>query len=427
MSKRFNFKKIQSYIKTGNRTKVLILGGVIALIVLWIVIFIVQQINYNFSINKYNSYIESSIATDGVLVQSLTNNNNDVKNIYDKLQSRNYNDFLYMFNLEKLVNSSVQNENIDVTLKAYSKANLNGKILNIYEYNEGSNTFNCLGETKVVDNTIVFKTKSAGKHFLTLVQAPTYDLDNEKLIYNDEFNYKSSLSNNWNYDIGNNDGWGNEEKEYYTDNSSNSYIKDNNLNITAIKESYNGYDYTSARLVSKGNFLYGKFEISAKLPEGDGMWPAIWMLPVQNTYGPWPESGEIDIMESIGRQPNYIRGSLQMDTYNFKKNNQITNNIAVNNIYSDYHNYGLLWTPNVIQILVDNDVYLSYNRNLYDTGNTTWKSWPFNEPFNIILNIAVGGTYGGEIDNNIFPQTMSIDSIKIYDLGLKDYQLNTVY
>lgn len=426
MDKRFNFKNIESYIKKGNRTKTLILGGVVALVILWIVIFIMEQVNYNFAINKYNSYIESSVATGGILVNPLTNNNNDVKNIYNKLQSRDYNEFLYVFNLEKLVNTSSSNGNIDVTLKAYPGANLNGKILNVYEYNEASNTFNCLGETKVINNNISFKTKSSGEHFLTLVEAPTYDTDNETLIYNDDFNYTGSPSNNWNYNIGNNGGWGNEEKEYYTDSSANSYIKNDNLNITAIKESYNGYDYTSARLVSKANFLYGKFEISAKLPQGDGIWPAIWMLPVNNTYGSWPNSGEIDIMESIGRTPNYIRGSLQMDDYNFKTNDQKTNSILVNNLYSDYHNYGLLWTPNVIQILVDNDVYLTYNRNLYDTENTSWQSWPFDEPFNLILNIAVGGTYGGDVDDSIFPQTMSIDSIKVYDLGLNDYKLNTV-
>ncbi len=422
MIKGFNFKNI----KKENRTKILILGSVAALIVLWIVIFIIEQINYNFSINKYNSYIESSVATEGVFVEPLSNNNSYVKNIYNKLNSRGYNDFLYVFNLEKLLNSNPTNENIHVTLKAYPKANLNGKILNIYEYNEASNTFNCLGETRITDNHIFFKTKSSGQHFLTLVEGPTYDIDNEKLIYNDDFNYTGFPSNNWDYNIGNNGGWGNEEKEYYTDNSTNSYVKDGNLNITAIKESYGGSNYTSARLVSKENFLYGKFEISAKLPSGNGMWPAIWMLPSTNIYGPWPDSGEIDIMESIGREPNYIHGSLQMDTYNFKNNNQKTNSILVNNIYSNYHNYGLLWTPNYIQISVDNYIYLTYNRNPYNVENTAWQQWPFNEAFNLILNVAIGGSYGGEIDNNIFPQTMSIDSIRVYDLGLNDYKLNTV-
>ncbi len=424
MNKKFNFKKIQNYIRKENRTKVLIIGGVVALIILWIVIFIIEEVNYNFSINKYNSYIESSVATQDILIEPLTSGNKEVKRIYNKLQARNYNSFLYMFNLENLVNTNVQNENISVTLKVYPEANLNGKILNIYEYDETSNTFNCLGETKIIDNNISFKTKSSGEHFLTLVEAPTYDINNEKLIYNSNFNY-GSPSDNWTYVTGNS-GFGNDEKEYYTENSANSYIKNGNLNITAIKESYGGSDYTSARLVSKANFLYGKFEISAKLPQGDGIWPAIWMLPVQNTYGSWPESGEIDIMESIGKEPNYIHGSLQMDAYNFKNNNQKTSSILVNNIYSDYHNYGLLWTPNEIQILVDNYVYFTYNRNLYDTESNAWQAWPFNEPFNLILNVAVGGTYGGTVDNNIFPQTMSINSIKVYDLGLGDYELNKV-
>ena len=385
MSKKIDFK--------DRNIRYLILGGVVILVAFWIIIISVNRINYNSSINKYNGDIESSVATEGVFVETLSSNNKVVKNIYNKLQSRGYNSFLYMFNLEKLVNTNIPSENIDVTLKTYPEANLNGKILNVYEYNKDLNTFNCLGETKVIDNTIFFKTKTSGEHFITLGNAPTFDLDNEKLIYNENFDSADSLYNNWNYNIGNNSGWGNNEKEYYTDSSANSYIKDGALNITALKESYSGFDYTSARLVSKENFLYGKFEISAKLPKGDGVWPAIWMLPSTNTYGPWPSSGEIDIMESIGREPNYIRGSLQMDTYNFKQNNQKTNSIIVNNIYSDYHNYELLWTPNEIQILADNYVYLTYNRNLYDTENTSWQSWPFNEPFNLLLNIAVGGTY----------------------------------
>lgn len=418
MSKKIDFK--------DRNIKYLILAGVVILVAFWIIILSVNKINYNSSINKYNGYIESSVATDGIFVETLSSNNKDVKNIYNKLQSRGYDSFIYVFNLKNLVNTNPLNENIDVTLKVYPEADLNGKILNIYEYNDVSNTFNCLGETKIIDNTIFFKTKTYGNHFVTLANAPTFDKDNEKLIYNENFDYVGSISNNWNYNIGNNNGWGNNEKEYYTDNSQNSYIKDGNLNITAIKESYEGFDYTSARLISKENFLYGKFEISAKLPKGDGVWPAIWMLPSTNTYGPWPSSGEIDIMESIGREPNYVHGSLQMDTYNFKQNNQKTNSVIVNNIYSDYHNYELLWTPNEIQLLVDNYVYLTYNRNLYDTENTSWKSWPFNEPFNLILNIAVGGTYGGNVDNDIFPQTMSVNSIKVYDLGLGDYELNEI-
>lgn len=418
MNKKINFK--------DKNIKYLILAVVVILIAFWIIIFSVNRINYNSSINKYNGDIESSVATEGVFVETLRSNNKDVKNIYNKLQSRGYDSFLYVFNLEKLVSTNTINENIEVTLKTYPQANLNGKILNIYEYNETSNTFNCLGESKIMDNSISFKTKTDGEHFVTLANAPTYDLDNEKLIYNENFDSENSPSSNWNYNIGNNDGWGNDEKEYYTDSSANSYIKDGALNVTALKESYNGFDYTSARLVSKENFLYGKFEISARLPKGAGIWPAIWMLPSTNTYGPWPNSGEIDIMESIGKEPNYVHGSLQMDAYNFKKNNQKTNSIIVNHIYSDYHNYELLWTPNEIQILADNYVYLTYNRNIYDTENTSWEAWPFNEPFNLILNIAIGGTYGGTVDNSIFPQTMSIDSIKVYDLGLTDYELNKI-
>ena len=172
--------------------------------------------------------------------------------------------------------------------------------------------------------------------------------------------------------------------------------------------------------------MYGKFEICAKLPEGDGTWPAIWMLAANDVYGNWPDSGEIDIMESIGKDPGYVRGSLQMNAYNFKTPDQKTQLLKVSDLYSQYHIYGLLWTPNKIELSVDGHVYFTYYRNVYDIGVDSWKTWPFNQAFNMILNVAIGGTYGGTVNNNIFPQTMNIKYIKVYNLGLENYELNKV-
>lgn len=387
-------------------------------------IFLWNIISYNLTMNTYESYINAGTTTQGVLVETV--NNKDIKRIYTDLKNQGYSSFLYGFDLVNTNSSKVSEEDINVTLKLSSDSALKNKIVNIYFYNQDSNTFQCLGEVKASDYDIEFKTKGTDEYFIALANAPTYDALNESIKTDEEFGSTGVISNNWIYDIGNNDGWGNDELEYYTNNIENSNIENEALNITARKQSYGGKEYTSARLVSKESYLYGKFEICAKLPQGDGTWPAIWMLAANDAYGNWPDSGEIDIMESIGKDPGYVRGSLQMNVYNFKTADQKTQLLKVSDLYSQYHIYGLLWTPNKIELSVDGHVYFTYYRNVYDIGVDSWKTWPFNQAFNMILNVAIGGTYGGTVNSNIFPQTMNIKYIKVYNLGLENYELNKV-
>lgn len=410
--------------KNNSKIKKFFIALISCIVILLIVVFSYIALNYTSTIIKNNSYIKDiSVSSD---ISASTINTANLISIYSDLKNQGYTSFIYGFELNGNQTLYKNGDDLTVIINLSSNDLLKNKIINIYSYDKSTGIFKCLGEVKSSDTDIKFKVNSLGEYFITLSNAPTYDVKNEKLIYNEEFNSNTPISNDWTYDIGNNDGWGNKEEEYYTNSSNNSNISNGTLNITALKENKDGYNYTSARLVSKNSYLYGKFEICAELPQGDGTWPAIWLLAANNAYGNWPDSGEIDIMEAIGREPGYIRGSLQMNAYNFKKNNQKTQSIKVNDLYSSYHVYEVLWTPNKIELSVDGHVYLTYYRNVYDIGPNSWQAWPYNKAFNLLLNVAIGGTYGGTVDNNIFPQTMKIKYIKIYDLNLNDYNLNSV-
>ena len=241
----------------------------------------------------------------------------------------------------------------------------------------------------------------------------------KKLVYFDDFN-EDGLPNpeNWKYDVGNH-GWGNIEEQYYTENRlDNAKIQEGKLIITARKEEYKGSEYTSTRLVSKESWLYGRFEINAKLPSGRGTWPAIWMLPVDWAYGGWPESGEIDIMEHVGYDHGVIHASTHSKKYYWIINTQKTATINVDNVDTEFHTYAMEWTPNKIEVFVDDISYFVSTFDSEKDAEDGFKAWPFDKPFNLILNIAVGGEWGGVegIDESIFPQTMEIDWIKVYSL-----------
>lgn len=234
------------------------------------------------------------------------------------------------------------------------------------------------------------------------------------LIWSDEFNYNGLPDKTkWSYDVGGN-GWGNSEAQYYTDSRiKNSEVKDGYLYINAIKEDFEGKKYTSARLVTrtKGDWLYGRIEVNAKLPQGVGMWPAIWMLPTDWAYGGWPDSGEIDIMENLGFIPYWIAATVQTKSYNVVRGthkNEITN---VSDCYVAFHKYILEWDTGEIRIYVDSKLYHTFKNE--GTGSQVW---PFDKRFHLLLNIAVGGTYGGVqgIDDSIFPRSMVIDYVRIY-------------
>ncbi|HXL58017.1 MAG TPA: glycoside hydrolase family 16 protein [Chitinophagaceae bacterium] len=230
----------------------------------------------------------------------------------------------------------------------------------------------------------------------------------------DEFNVDGKPdSSKWGYDVGGS-GWGNHEKEYYTE-GENSLVKNGILSIEARKENVSGMNYTSARMVTKdkGDFLYGKFEIRAKLPTGKGLWPAIWMLPTDNAYGDWPKSGEVDIMEQVGFDPNNIHISTHTEAFNWILNTQTTTITNVPAATTDFHVYRIDWTPYAIRGFIDGEQKFQFVNDGKGAAH-----WPFDKRFHILLNVAIGGDWGGQhgIDDNIFPAKMEVDYVRVYKM-----------
>ena len=235
--------------------------------------------------------------------------------------------------------------------------------------------------------------------------------ENFNLIWNDEFNSPQIDLSKWNFEIGGG-GWGNEESQFYTDNSDNAFTENGKLVIKAINENYSGSNYTSARMTTKnkGDFTYGKIEIKAKLPIGDGTWPAIWMMPTNSVYGGWPNSGEIDIMEHVGCTAGTIYGTIHCNQFNHTNGTSDSGNDNIN--ISEFHIYSIEWNSNSIKWYVDNQEFHTYNK----TGDD-FTTWPFDQDFFLILNMAVGGNWGGicEFNSNIYPQKFEIDYVRIYE------------
>lgn len=244
--------------------------------------------------------------------------------------------------------------------------------------------------------------------------------DGYKLIWFDEFDYQGLPdSNKWSYDVGdgcpNVCGWGNNELEYYTENRlENARVEGGNLIITARKENFGTKQYSSARLVTreKGDWTYGRIEVRAELPSGKGTWPAIWMLPTDWSYGGWPDSGEIDIMEHVGYEPNKIYGTVHTKAFNHSIDTQKGGEIEVLDCEEQFHTYAIEWSYNKIDFLVDENLYFSFSR---ENG---FEKWPFDKRFHLLLNIAIGGNWGGAegVDETIFPQEMKVDYVRVYQL-----------
>ncbi len=252
---------------------------------------------------------------------------------------------------------------------------------------------------------------------VTRPQAPTdknWKFENAP-VWSDEFNSAGAPDpNKWGYDIGGS-GWGNNELQYYTNNLNNASVADGKLTITARKENMNGSEYTSARLVTKGkgDFLYGRFEIKAKLPTGKGTWPAIWMLPTDWEYGVWPKSGEIDIMEHVGYDQNKVHITVHTDAYNHGKNTQKGNSKVIPTASTEFHLYRVDWTPYAVRGYIDDQPVFEFIND-----GKGYASWPFNKRFHLLLNIAVGGNWGGAqgVDPNVYPQNMEIDYVRVYKM-----------
>ncbi len=235
-----------------------------------------------------------------------------------------------------------------------------------------------------------------------------------KLVWDDEFQGPRGSAPNpakWTYDMRNNHGWGNNEEEYYTSSVKNAFLTGHGgLAIQAIKKAVDGYSYTSARLVSKRSWRYGYFEVDAKLPRGgQGVWPAIWMLPTNWTYGGWPESGEIDIMEAIN-QMNQVHGDLHYGT----GSEPDLGTWYPNTISPGFHVYAVKWTPDRMLFFVDGHAYLTFTADQWTTSVGPMPA-PFDQPFHLMINMAMGGNWPGPIGSSTrFPQQMIIRWVRVY-------------
>jgi beta-glucanase (GH16 family) len=223
----------------------------------------------------------------------------------------------------------------------------------------------------------------------------------------------------WTYDVGGS-GWGNNELQYYTA-GDNCDIANGKLTITARKEDRENSKYTSSRMVTRGlaDFTYGRFEARMKLPVGRGTWPAFWMLPTDRAYGEWPRSGEIDIMEHVGYDPNVVHISTHCEAFYFKLGNQKSSKLRVPTAQSDFHNYRVDWTPYSVRGYID-----SVNIFEYTNPSQGSSKWPFDKRFHMLLNIAIGGDWGGAskinndngVDNSIFPAKLEVDYVRVYKI-----------
>ena len=241
------------------------------------------------------------------------------------------------------------------------------------------------------------------------------------LVWSDEFNGPDGSrpdAAKWNFEVGGN-GWGNQELQYYTSRPENSFVRGGNLVIQALKESFTGPDhvtrnYTSARMTTQGLFeqAYGRFEARLKIPRGQGIWPAFWLLG--NDFGKigWPACGEIDIMENIGKEPSTTHGSMHGPGYSgdfdFTSVYKLPGGV---HFFDDFHVFAIEWEPGIVRFFVDQELYATFTPSRLPAG----MKWVFDHPFFIVLNVAAGGVWPGPPDSNtVFPQAMLVDYVRVY-------------
>lgn len=237
-----------------------------------------------------------------------------------------------------------------------------------------------------------------------------------QLVWSDEFDVDGSPDpSKWVFDIGSG-GWGNQELQYYTDRTENVVIEDGILKIHAINEYYSNSQYTSGRITTRGkaSWLYGRVDVRAKLPIGRGTWSAIWMLPEVGGYGNggWPDNGEIDIMEHVGYDPTRIHSTVHTNAANGLRNNASGSALEQPDVQDEFHVYSVEWTPRSIRMYMD-------ERMVHEVSSTSndWRVWPFDQPMHLLLNVAIGGNWGGieGVDDSAFPTTMQIDYVRVFE------------
>lgn len=240
-----------------------------------------------------------------------------------------------------------------------------------------------------------------------------------RLVWSDEFNGDALDTSKWQYETGAN-GWGNHEWQNYVADG-NVEVSDGTLKIIARKtgEGQRVGDYTSARLHSRQDFTYGKIEFRARIPQnkGNGLWPALWMLGSNISEVGWPACGELDIMENVSYEPDTIHFSVHSTAHNHKNGTQITSGpVALETLEEEFHTFGLLWTDRSLKFYVDSPENIKLDFSRPKGGDAD--AWPFSRPFYILMNLAVGGDWGGQqgVDDRVFPAVFEIDYVRVYQL-----------
>lgn len=291
--------------------------------------------------------------------------------------------------------------------------NIDGKYLIMNEETKSVMTRSINGEVVLKEN------ENLSDQYFSLEKTDSINLNTDnkewKLVWNDEFDIDGLPDpSKWSFDV-KGPGWVNDELQSYTDKRiENCRVENGKLIIEARKDNFNGNAYSSARVKTegKGDWLYGKVVVRAKLPKGRGTWPAIWMMPTDNKYGSWPNSGEIDIMEKVGHEPNVIHSSMHSKNMNFMNGKMRTTHKYVSGVEDSFHDYILIWNESGISVSVDDITIASWKTDPY----ASWEDWPWNNRFHLILNIAVGGSWGGQqgIDDSIWPQKMEVEYVRVY-------------
>ena len=254
-----------------------------------------------------------------------------------------------------------------------------------------------------------------------------------QLVWSEEFDYVGAPDpDSWTIEE-----WAprkvNNEDQAYTDRTKNLRVEDGHLIVEAHKEEYDGAEYTSGRMHTSGkhDFLYGRFEARAKVPRAQGNWAAIWMMPsnpftyasncnsMQEWHGnaecdAWPNSGEIDILEHVGYLEGHVHGTVHNRAYYFRNWQQRKGRVIFDDLTDEFHTYAVEWSPQRIDMYVDDVLYFSYMNE-----NKGWREWPYDHPFHLIVNLAIGGDWGragGPIDDSMFPQRMLVDYLRVYQL-----------
>ncbi len=277
------------------------------------------------------------------------------------------------------------------------------------------------------------------------------NLKDYHLVWSDEFDYEGAPDpEKWNFETGNFQ-WPNKELQAYSDRPANVFVKNNQLTICSLKEQDGEREYTSSKLVTRGKacWQYGYFDIRAKFPKGAGCWPAIWLMPYRkhkpvpagvpvradgrpdfknfteedfkkfprpDIKDRWPNCGEIDLVEYIGRKPDSLLFSLHSGRHNHQRHDTVPYTTVVDfpeGFFDEFHNYSMEWTPDYFEYFVDGVSYCRYNKT-DDPIDQGYDSWPFDKPFYLIMNTAVGGGLGGPVDDCMLPYLFEIEYVRVY-------------